>query len=100
MPKFPVATFSIPSTGGGTYVVLVCTVGNPDWQFFWGAYIDEYNNVTDVQGNWPHGSISVSLADGIATVSVTTLETYNTTNKTFRCCFIPGNPFPPVGEPV
>lgn len=93
MPKFPVATFSIPSTGVGTYVVLVRTVGSPNWQFFWGAYTDGDNNIIDVEGDWPYGHISVSLADGIATVSVTTLETYDTTNKTFRCCFIPGNPF-------
>lgn len=104
MPPILSKTFNIPSTGGGTFVFLhryapSTTDESLHWAVECGAYIDGSNNVTVISG---HGAfrITVSRENGVATVTVTKTSGDEFINSSYRCCFIPGNPFVGPVEPA
>lgn len=92
MPRLLIATFNIPCSGAGTFVLLVFgqspTGTNRE---VYGINVDSAGN-QDQYGGASEFDVSISIDNGMATVKVFTTSASQYFNR-FRCCFIPGNPF-------
>lgn len=95
-------TFSIPSTGKGTFVLLrrhgTTQGGTLDWYIEAATYLDDSNNATSISAHEGQVNLDITRENGVANVIV--IYFASPYDDALRCCFIPGNPFPPVGEPV
>lgn len=91
MPNFSKGTFNIPVSGEGTLIGLCkYSPSSPSQdKLFCAESIDGAGNPSEIYVASMY-NISISVANGMATVKVTCSERFSDTD--FRCCFIPGNP--------
>lgn len=89
MPRLLVATFNIPCSGAGTFVLLTTSDTRRD---IYGIYVDSAGNQNKYNGANEFHDISITINNGIATVKVY-VSTFLSGTSYFRCCFIPGDPF-------
>ena len=92
MPRLHQATFNIPCSGAGTFVLLAFRQGTSGIiRQIYGMNVDSAGNQAEYNGADEY-DISITINNGIATVEVYTGSPPSSTPH-FRCCFIPGDPF-------
>lgn len=89
MPRLLAATFNIPCSGAGTFVLLITSDTRRD---IYGISVDSAGNQKQCNGANEFKDISVTINNGIATVKVY-VSTFLSGTAHYRCCFIPGDPF-------
>ena len=91
MPRLLMATFNIPCSGAGTFVLLVFKTGTSRNRQIYGINVDSAGNQAEYNGASEY-DISITINNGIANVEVY-MSSPQTGTPHFRCCFIPGDPF-------
>lgn len=93
MPRLHVATFNIPCSGAGTFVLLVFNqMESAINRQIYGVNVDSAGNQAKYSGASEYDDISITINNGIATVEVYAMS-FSSGTPYFRCCFIPGDPF-------
>lgn len=93
MPRLHLATFNIPCSGAGTFVLLgLVQSDDMIYRQIYGIDVDSAGNQAKYTGASDYSDISITINNGIATVNVYTNRPVIVTVH-FRCCFIPGAPF-------
>lgn len=93
MPRLLTATFNIPCSGAGTFVLLTTTEDiSSTRRDIYGINVDSAGNQNKCNGADEFKDISITINNGIATVKVY-VSTFLSGTSYFRCCFIPGDPF-------
>lgn len=92
MPRLLIATFNIPCSGAGTFVLLVSNPTAGVTRQIYGIDVDSAGNQAQYTGAGEFSDISIAINNGIATVKVY-MAAPTQGKPYFRCCFIPGNPF-------
>ena len=102
VPEPSARIFNIPSTGGGTFVLLhrysATQGGTPNWFVEAAEFLDDSNNATSISAHDGGVTMSITRENGVAHVAAT-YSSYNY-DESWRCCFIPGNPFVGPVEPA
>ena len=94
MPPIPEKTFNIPFSGGAATVVCLFKYADKydASSMYKSNIIVQYNaDGTTVPFESENASLSVSVNNGVMTVTFTLAIQYTTTDC--RCCLIPGDPF-------